>query len=195
MQTYTPKSTASCAPMVARVGFALISAAIAITIIAYAKSKTAALKSDDSAESLPTSSRRSIPSQYEQDALDLSSILVSAADPLVVQAGEAIRNAFNAQRTTVCASMKLYSAVGAIQYAKKAVALNGTVLYTLEIVFGTNAVLARVALRQNNVGAKFQVIFSIPGPCEGRIQEQLAVSALGKTMPCLMKSINDDVKA
>jgi hypothetical protein len=164
MRTYTPKSTVSCAPMVARVGFAsLISAAIAITIIAFAKSRTAVLKSEQSAESLPASSRRSISSQYEQDSLDLNSVLVSAADPLVVQAGEAIRNAFNAQRTAVCASMKLYSAGGAIQYAKKAVALNGTVLYTLEIVFGTNAVLARVALQPKNVGAKFQVIFSIPG--------------------------------
>ena len=75
--------------------------------------------------------------------------------------------------------MNLCSTIGAVQYAKKAVALNGTVLYTLEIVFETNAVLGRVALLPNKFGPKFQVIFSIPDPCEGEIQEQLAVSALG----------------
>jgi hypothetical protein len=177
---YAPKSTVSCAPIAARVAFAVISAVIAITLFACAKQSAAAFQSEHSAASIPTVSRRSIASQYEQDSLDLNSVLVSVADPLVVQAGEAIRNAFNAQRMTVCPSLSVYSTRGAIQYAKKAVALNGTVLYTLEIVFDTKAVLGRVALLPNNVGPKFQVIFSIPGPCEGKIQEQLAVSALGK---------------
>jgi hypothetical protein len=179
---YAPKPAVSCAPMAARVGFAVISAAIAITIFASAKSNTAIVQSVHSATTIHASSRRSIPSQYEQDSLDLNSVLVSVADPLVVQAGEAIRNAINAQRTTACSSMDLYITRGAIQYAKKAVALNGTVLYTLEIVFDTNAVLGRVALLPNNVGSKFQVIFSIPGACDGEIQEQLAVSALGTPM-------------
>ena len=176
---YAPKSPFSCAPMAARVGFALICAAIAITIIACSKNNTTALNSGHFSPSLPIESRRSIPSQYEQDSLDLNSVLVSVADPLVIQAGEAIRNAFNAQRQSSCASLGLYGTKGAVQYAKKAVASDGTVLYTLEVVFDTSAVFARVALLPSVVGAKFQVIFSIPGPCEGEMQEQLAVSALG----------------
>jgi hypothetical protein len=111
--------------------------------------------------------------------LDLKSIFTSVADPLVIQAGEAVRNEFNTVRKTSCVSMGHYTTQGTIQYAKKAVALDGTTLYSLEIVFGTSAVFARVTLLPLNVGKKFQVILSTPGPCEGEIQEQLAVSSLG----------------
>ncbi len=127
-------------------------------------------------------SRRSIPSLYEQDSVDLNSVLISVAEPLVIQAAEAVRNAFNTQRKTACASLGYFNARGDIQYAKKADESNGTTLYTLEIVFGDSAVFAQVVLLPSNLNAKFQLISSIPGPCEDGVREQLAVSALGTFM-------------
>jgi hypothetical protein len=170
--------------MIDRIGFALISALITITVIAFAKSKATDLKTGMSIAALSgwpqnTTSRQSTPSRYGQDSLDLESVIISVADPLVVQTGETIRNTFNAQRKAACPSLELYSTRGAIQYAKKAVQSNGTILYTMEIVFGDEAIFARVALLPDNNGAKFQMILSVPGPCEGGVQEQLAISALG----------------
>ena len=170
-----------------RIGLTLISAAIAIiTVIAFARNKPADLETDLPVPALlgkpyNQSSRRTSKSLSEQDSLDLASVLISVADPLVIQAGEAVRNAFNAQRKATCSSIGLHNTRGAIQYAKKAVQSNGTVLYTMEIVFGDDAIFARVALLPNKVGAKFQLILSIPqaGPCESGVQEQLALSALG----------------
>jgi hypothetical protein len=175
----------SCAPMFHRIGLTLISAAIAIiTVIALARNKSTDLETDLPVPALlgspyNQSSRRTSKSLSEQDSLDLASVLISVADPLVIQAGEAVRNAFNAQRKATCSSIGLYNTRGAIQYAKKAVQSNGTVLYTMEIVLGDDAIFARVALLPNKVGAKFQLILSIPGPCESGVQEQLALSALG----------------
>ncbi len=112
------------------------------------------------------------------DSLDVRTVSVSISDPLIVQAEAAIRNAFRIERNKSCASKNLY-VQGGIQYARKAAALNGTVLYTLEVSYDDEVVFARVSMLSNAVGTRFQLIYSIPGPCEGGPQEQLAVSALG----------------
>jgi hypothetical protein len=138
-------------------------------------------------------SRRSVPSLNEQDLLDADSAQVSLADPLAVQAGEAIRSAFNAHRAAVCPSMDLYNTRGDIQYAKKQVESNGTVMYSLEIDFESNrsnVVFARVALLPVSLDLKFQLIFSAPGPCDSGIQEQLAVSARGTRTKALFAMLN-----
>ncbi len=186
--------------MLDRIGFTLISAAIAITVIAFARNKTPDLKTDLSIAALPgglyntSIARRASASLYEQDTLDRESVLISVADPLVIRAGEYIRNAFNAQRKKTCKSMKLYNSRGVIQYAKKAVETDGTVLYTLEIVFDNAAVFARVALLPNNADAKFNLVLSIPSPCDGEIQEQLAVSSLGTLIHlCLASPLEQTV--
>jgi hypothetical protein len=167
--------------MIDRIGFTLISAAIAITVIAFARNKTGDFNAAQvSKVDIPgRSSRRSTQSLIGNDSRDRNSVLISAADPLVLQAGEAIRLAFNAQRATACPSISPYSTRGAIQYAKKAAETNGTFLYTLEIVFGGEAVYARVMMIPKNPSAKFRLVFSIPGPCEVGVEEQLAVSANG----------------
>ena len=176
--------------MINRIGFTLISAAIAVTMIAFARNTTHDLHTDLSNVDLLSgpynASRRLIPSLYEQDSVDRNSVLVSVADPLVIQAAEAIRNAFNSQRTMSCASLGYYNVRGVIQYAKKTDASNGTTLYTLEVVFGDSPVFARVAMQPASLNAKFQLIFSIPGPCEGGVREQLAVSAQGAQMCALL---------
>jgi hypothetical protein len=171
--------------MINRIGFTLISAAIAITVVAFARSK---IPVENATVGIPSgpydTSRRSTALSSKHDLLDRNSVLISAPDPLAIQAGEAVRIAFNAQRTEECKSMDLYHAQGAIQYAKKAEESNGTVHYTLEIVFDGDAVLARVDMLPDSRGATFQLIFSIPAPCESGLREQLAVSALG-TRPCI----------
>ena len=165
--------------MIDRIGFTLISAVITITLVSIARDRTINFNDGLSTAVIPggsfDSSRRSI---YEPDLLDNTSILVSSADPLVLQAGEVIRNAFNSQRTAACASINLYNARGTVQYAKRA-EMNGTVYYTLEVAFGGEVVFSRVKLLPKSLSAKFQLIFSIPGPCESGVQEQLAVSAFG----------------
>jgi hypothetical protein len=131
-------------------------------------------------------SRRSVPSLNQQDLLDAVSAQVSLADPLAVQACEAIRSAINAQRAAVCPSMDPYSTRGDIQYAKKQVESNGTVMYTMEIDFESDVVFARVALLPSSLDLRFQLIFSAPGPCESGVQEQLAVSARGTRIKALL---------
>jgi hypothetical protein len=173
---------AQCSPKFARVGIAVVFiAALAIASIVYAKRQDA----EESPHLLIRTfdggaARRSIPYLLDQDSLDLRSIAVSISDPLVVQAEKAIRAAFNLERNRSCTSKNLSYVQGEILYARKAMALNGTVLYTLEVQFDDEAVFARVALLPNTVDAQFQLIFSIPGPCEGELQDQLAVSALGR---------------
>ncbi len=121
-----------------------------------------------------------MPNPIDQGALDLRSASASISDPLILQAETAIRTAFNTERNKSCAFKNRYDVQGEIQYARKAMALNGTVLYTLEVDFDDEVVFARVAMLPNTVGARFQVLSSIPGPCDGGPLDQLAVSALGK---------------
>ncbi len=173
---------ALCSPKFVRAGISIVLvAALAITGFAYTRRHDADLKQHLLIHTLNGgATRRSIPNLFDQDALDLRSISVSISDPLIVQAETAIRTAFNTERNKSCVSKNRYDVHGTIQYARKATALNGTVLYTLEINFDDEVVFARVAMLPNTGFNQFQLIFSIPGPCEGGPLDQLAVSALGK---------------
>ena len=172
---------AMCSPKFVRLGISIVFVAVlAITGIAYTRRHDEDLKSHVVIGTFDGgAARRSIPNLFDQDSLDLRSVPVTISDPLVVQAGEAIRSAFNIERNQTCTSKALYAVQGVIQYARKAQALNGTAQYTLEVDFGDEVVFARVAMQPNTVGARFELIFSIPGPCKGEQQDQLAVSALG----------------
>jgi hypothetical protein len=171
---------ALCSPQLVRVGISVVLiAALAITGISYKRRHDA----DSSPHQITGTfnagaARRSMPNLLDQDSVDVRSVSVSISDPLIVQAEGAIRTAFNIERNKTCASKNMY-VQGAIQYARKELALNGTVLYTLEVNYDDEVVFARVAMLPNPVGARFQLIFSIPAPCEGGPQDQLAVSALG----------------
>jgi hypothetical protein len=175
MRTHEHK--ALCSPQFVRAGVSIVLiAALAITGIAYARSPDDDGVNHQSKGTFDGSaSRRSMPNLFDEDSLDLMSV----SDPLIVQAEEAIRTAFNIERNKTCASKNHYGVPGAIQYARKEVALNGTVMYTLEVNFDDDVVLARVAMLPNTVGKQFQLNFSIPGPCDDGPQDQLAVSALG----------------
>ena len=178
--------------MWSRIGaLTLLSTAVAVTLMAYARSESDA----QSQQTFPAlreiskdRSRRATSSLSESDLLDQLSVAVSVADPLVLRAGEAVRNTFNAQRWVDCPSMGTYNKSGAVQYAKKAVETNGTVLFTLEVVFGSTAIYARVALQPStkNTAAYFQFLLSIPSPCEDKAPDQLAVSASGAHAHALM---------
>ena len=179
--------------MWSRIGvLTLLCTAVAVTLMAYARSKSDAQAQQifPIPREIPNNSRRSTSSLSESDLLDQLSVAVSVADPLVLRAGEAVRNAFNIQRRTDCPSIGTYNKSGAVQYAKKAVETNGTVLYTLEVVFGSTAVYARVALQPStkNTAAYFQLLVSIPAPCEDKAPDQLAVSALGACAHAMMLS-------
>ena len=179
MRIYEHK--ALCSPKYARVGIssALI-AALAITGIAYTRRHDANSKSHLLIDTFNGgAARRSIPNLFNQDALDLRSVSVSISDPLIVEAEAAIRAAFNIGRNKSCASKNRYDVQGEIQYARKAMALNGSVLFTLEVNFDDEVVFARVAMLPSTVDTQFRLIFSIPGPCDDGPLEQLAVSALG----------------
>jgi hypothetical protein len=180
MQTHEPKAV--CSPKLVRVGISVVLiAGLAVTSIAYARRHDA-----DIAQHLLMGTfdggapRRSKPNLLGLDSLDLRGVSVSISDPLVVQAEKAIRNAFNMDRNNSCASKNLSDVQGEIQYARKAMALNGTVMFTLEVNFDDEVVFARVAMLPDKVDTQFQLIFSIPGPCDGGLQDQLAVSALGR---------------
>ena len=168
--------------MWSRIGvLTMLCTAVAVTLMAYARSKAGTLTETFPApREIPNESpRRS--SLSESDLLDQLSVAVSVADPLVLRAGEAVRNTFNNQRRANCPSMGTYNKSGSVQYAKKAIETNGTALYTLEVVLGRTAVYARVALQPStkNTTAYFQLLLSIPAPCEAEAPDQLAVSALG----------------
>ncbi len=177
--------------MWSRIGaLTMLCTAVAVTLMAYAKSKSVAhTQTFPAPRQIPSDrSRRSTSSLTEGDLLEQLSVAVSVADPLVIRAGEAVRNTFNTQRRADCPSVGSYNKSGAIQYAKKAVEPNGTALYTLEVVFGSHAVYARVALQPStkNATAYFQLLLSIPGPCEAEAPDQLAVSALGACAHAIM---------
>ncbi len=177
---------ASCSPKLARVGIAtLLTAALAITGIAYTRRHDADFKPsltgtfDGGPYAAQGKSRRSMPNTLDQTSLDLRSISVPISDPLTVEAGRAILSAVNIERNRTCASKGLHDGEVAIQYARKAMGVNGTATYTLEVDFGNDVVFARVAMLPSKVGTQFRVIFTIPGPCEDGVQNLLAVSALG----------------
>jgi hypothetical protein len=171
MQIFGQKALNS--PKFVRVGISTcLIAALAITGIAYSRRHP----SDSSG------AKRSMLNLVGQDPQDLRSVQVAISDPLILEAAEEIRAAFNVERNKSCSSKSLYEVQGEIQYARKKVASNGTVVYSLEVEFDDEVVFAHVAKLTSNVGIRFQVTFSTPSPCDDGIQNQLAVSALGKSI-------------
>jgi hypothetical protein len=169
---------ALCSPMFVRVGISVIFiAALAITGIAYTR------RNDENTNHLLMgtfgggAARRSMPMLLDQHSLNLMSVSIS--DPSIMQAEKAIRTAFNIERNKSCASKNMSDVQGEILYARKEMALNGTVLYTLEVNFNDEVVFARVAMQPGTVDTHFQLISSIPGPCDDELLDQLAVSELG----------------
>jgi hypothetical protein len=158
----------------------LVISALAITGISYTRRRDADFKTHQLVGTFDVgAARRSMQMLQDQDLLNLRSVPVSISDSLILQAEKALRTAFNIERNKSCASKNLSDVQGEILYARKATALNGTVLYTLEINFGDAVVFARVALLPNTGDNQFQLISSIPGPCDVGPLDQLAVSALG----------------
>ncbi len=108
---------------------------------------------------------------------------VAIDDPMAMQAVETLRTIYNAQRRVTCTATEQYNQPGAIQFAKKLIARNGTLTFAVEVVFGNDSVFARISTRsernESNGGQKFQIFSSVPGPCEIEPRKQLAVPARG----------------
>ncbi len=108
---------------------------------------------------------------------------VAIDDPMAMQAVEALRNSFNSPRRVNCTSTAQYDKSGVIQFAKRSITRNGSVIFTVEVVFGNDSVFARISTRSERTdldgGQKFQVVSSVPGPCEIEPQQQLAISSRG----------------
>jgi hypothetical protein len=108
---------------------------------------------------------------------------VAVDDPMTMQAVEALRDSFNIQRRVSCSCAAQYDKPGVIQFAKRSITRNGSVIFTFEVVFGNDSVFARISTRSERTdldgGQKFQVVSSVPGPCEIEPQQQLAISSRG----------------
>jgi hypothetical protein len=129
-------------------------------------------------EAIYLNSRRLLPSQIYTDTEQM----VPVDDPYVLNAEKFIRNATNAQRLTYCSNMALYDQIGTVQAAKKRVDENSTVHYTIEVSYGNSTVFSRILMlpdTRNGSNPFFELIISIPGPCENELQDQLAVSSQG----------------
>ena len=133
-----------------------------------------------------------IPSQTETDSLDV----IPVDDPSVVRAAEALRIAFNSRRRLTCPALHSFDEPGTVKYAKRGLAAGGKSQYRLEVVFGNDVVLARLAHLPKsqqtvdptaqatlddptNLDGRFELVSSVPGPCDDGVPEQLAVSATG----------------
>ena len=134
-----------------------------------------------------------IPTATDTDPL----VTVPIDDPRVELAAEALRINFNSARLAGCPATQPYSAPGAIRYARRGMSADGKSQYRLEVVFGSDAVFARIAHlpegRQvidpttqaqlddsDNLNGRFVLMTSTPGPCDDAVGEQLAVSATGE---------------
>jgi hypothetical protein len=108
---------------------------------------------------------------------------VAIDDPMAMQAVEALRESFNIQRRVSCSSTAQYDKPGVIQFAKRSITRNGSASFTVEVVFGNDSVFARISTCAERTdldgGQKFQVVASVPGPCEIEPQQQLAISSRG----------------
>lgn len=121
---------------------------------------------------------------------------VSIDDPTVLRAAEALRININSARLAKCPEKKPYEEEGKIEYAKKGLTAQGKSQYRMEVVFGTDAVLGRIAHLPRseqvvdpgtqaalndteNLNGRFVLMSITPGPCDDAVEEQLAVSASG----------------
>ena len=134
---------------------------------------------------------------YIPTATDSDSLMpIAIDDRAVVNAAEALRLNINAYRVANCPERQSYDDSGKIIYAKKGLAGGGKSQYRLEVVFGTDVVLARLAHLDessqminptlqatlndtNNLAGTYSLASVTPGPCDDAIGEQLAVTASG----------------
>ena len=111
-------------------------------------------------------------------SLTISTISSFGQDQRVTKAEEAVRSAFNIERTASCKKLPVYRQPGTIQYLIRSTEPNGSTTYLMEILFGNETVFARVMVSANKTA--FKVLSSTPGPCSTGIEDQLAVSLLGE---------------
>jgi hypothetical protein len=133
-----------------------------------------------------------ISSDNDADAMEMMPI----DDPKVVRAAEALRFSFNSQRRHECPARSEITKPGNIKYAKRGIVVDGYGQYKMEVAFGNEVVLARIShLPKNkqltdpasqtalddpkNLDGRFELLSSVPKPCENGIAEQLVVSATG----------------
>ncbi len=133
-----------------------------------------------------------ISSDNDADAMEMMPI----DDPKVVRAAEALRFSFNSQRRHDCPARSEITKPGTIKYAKRGMVTDGYGQYKMEVAFGNEVVLARIShLPKNkqltdpasqtalddpkNLDGRFELLSSVPKPCENGIAEQLVVSATG----------------
>ena len=117
---------------------------------------------------------------FRDDRYDTGDIGIST-DLVGSQAAETVRFAFNSQRTASCANLPAYTQPGAVQFSIQTSDIGGNVTYSMEIKFGEDAVYAQVAALANN---EFQLISSVPDPCAGKAEDQLAVTFTGERTTC-----------
>ena len=115
-------------------------------------------------------------------SLTISTISSFGQDQRVTKAEEAVRSAFNVERTASCKKLPVYRQPGTIQYLIRSTEPNGSTTYLMEILFGNETVFARVMVSANKTA--FKVLSSTPGPCSTGIEDQLAVSLLGEQCAC-----------
>ena len=135
-----------------------------------------------------------VPTATDTDPLEN----VPIDDPDVELAAEALRINFNSARLANCPATQPYSTPGTIKYAKKGLSADGKSQYRLEVVFGSDAVFARIAHLPeshqvidpttqaqlgdtDNLNGRFVLMSSTPGPCDNAIGEQIAVSETGRS--------------
>ena len=128
----------------------------------------------------------------ETDSLEV----LPVDNPLVARAADAIRISINSRRRLDCPALHAYDEPGIVKYAKRGIVASGGGQYRLEVVFGNDVVFGRVVHlpkdRQlidptaqtalddpTNLDGRFELLSSVPGPCEDGEPEQLAVSAEG----------------
>ena len=115
-------------------------------------------------------------------SLTISTISSFGQDQRVTKAEEAVRSTFNTERSASCKKLPVYRQPGTIQYLIRSTEPDGSATYLMEILFGNEAVFARVMVSANNTA--FKVLSSTPGPCSTGIEDQLAVSLLGEQRAC-----------
>jgi hypothetical protein len=135
---------------------------------------------------------RYIPTATDSEPVEI----VPVDDFHALRAAEALRMNFNAARLANCPATRSYDEPGKIQYAKRGMVGNGLSQYKLEVVFGNDVIFARLAHLDesaqtvdpstlmalndtDNLNGRFQLMSSIPGPCEDAVPEQLAISVAG----------------
>jgi hypothetical protein len=137
-------------------------------------------------------------SRYEDSAIvdkivdlvkqpDSGAVELALDDPSVIEASEILHHFINAYRSENCSSVNQYGRPGTVKYAKRAVLDQFAVHYSIEVAFANESIFSRFRLlpyNESNLGERrLELISSTPAPCATRIQEQLAVSALGMWTP------------